>query len=94
MAKTTREFAFTCGDKVREKITGFAGTITGVAFYITGCNSYLVAAKPKDEFSEPVSLYFDEGRLELVEDKVVVAEDVRAGKNGNDKLPPGGRRGA
>ena len=62
----TKTFEFSNGDVVREKITGFTGTITGTAFYLTGCNSYLVTAKPKDEFSEPNAIWYDEGRLELI----------------------------
>lgn len=63
----TKTFEFSNGDVVREKITGFTGTITGTAFYLTSCNSYLVTAKPKDEFSEPNAIWYDEGRLELIE---------------------------
>jgi len=91
---TTKEFKFSNGDEVAEKVTGFKGTITGTAFYLTGCNTYLVTAKPKDEFSEPTALWYDEGRLELINKKVFTSEDVKAVDNGCDLLPNVGMRGA
>jgi hypothetical protein len=89
-----REFKFENGSKVREKITGFTGTITGTAFYLTGCNQYLVTAKPKDEFSEPTALWYDEGRLELVVEKVFTEADVQSKDTGCDRAPNCGSRGA
>lgn len=91
---TTKEFKFSNGDEVTEKVTGFKGTITGTAFYLTGCNTYLVTAKPKDEFSEPTALWYDEGRLELIKKEVFTSEDVKAVDNGCDLLPNVGMRGA
>lgn len=88
----TKTFLFSNGDEVKEKITGFTGVITGTAFYLTGCNSYLIVAKPKDEFSEPTSLWYDEGRLDLVSKKFT-EDDVKAVDNGCDILPAQGRKG-
>ena len=88
MAKTKKEFAFSNGDSVEEKVTGFKGTITGTSFYITGCNMYLVTAKAKDEFSEAKSHWYDEGRLTIVKDSVVTIKDVEAVDNGCDMLAP------
>ena len=90
---TTKTFKFSNGDQVKEKITGFSGTITGTCFYLTGCNQYLVTAKPKDEFSEPQALWYDEGRLELVEKNKFSEDDVKAVDNGCDILPNRGQRG-
>lgn len=86
---TTKEFKFSNGDEVTEKVTGFKGTITGTAFYLTGCNTY-----SKDEFSEPTALWYDEGRLELIKKEVFTSEDVKAVDNGCDLLPNVGMRGA
>ncbi|MCT3671981.1 hypothetical protein HZQ94_02100 [Elizabethkingia anophelis] len=88
----SRNFKFVNGQEVKEKISGFTGVITGTCFYLTGCNQYLVTAKPKDEFSEPVSLWYDEGRLELIGDSFS-AEDIAAEDNGCDKAPLLGKRG-
>ena len=92
---TKREFIFSNGEKVREKVTGFTGTITGTAFYLTGCNQYLVVPKVKDEHTAAEGQWYDEGRLELVEDeKPLFAEDVKSKENGCDMVAPGGKRGA
>lgn len=91
-SKFKKEFEFKNGDEVKEKVTGFKGVITGTAFYLTGCNQYLVTAKPKDEFSEPVALWYDEGRLEFLENKVK-PEAVKGKEKGSDKIPNVGRIG-
>lgn len=90
---TTKIFKFSNGDEVKEKISGFKGIITGSVFYLTGCNQYLVTAKPKDEFSEPTSLWYDEGRLELINKEIYTDKDVISEENGCDIRPPYGKRG-
>ena len=83
----TKTFKFNNGDEVIEKITGLKGIITGTCYYLTGCNSYLLTVKPKDEFTEPLTLWYDEGRLELVKSSKVLPEDVQVEENGSDILP-------
>lgn len=82
-----KEFKFRNGDLVKEKVTGFKGTITGSVYYLTGCSQYLVTAKQKDEFSEASSVWYDEGRLEYLETSITES-DVSASDNGCDKQPP------
>lgn len=89
----TKEFKFKTGDEVIEKITGFKGTITGIAFYLTGCNSYLITAKIIEEGKEPLALWYDEGRIELLQEQKFTEEDVKAQKNGCDILPNVGQKG-
>jgi hypothetical protein len=84
---TNHEFRFSNGDKVEDLVTGFKGIITGSAYYLTGCNQYCVAAKAKDEFSEATVTWYDEGRLNLMTEKEITAEEVKAEKNGADKSP-------
>ena len=86
--KTVKEFKFSNGDQVKEKVTGFTGTITGTCYYITGCNQYLVVAKAKDEFSEAKTSWYDEGRLTLIKEQVVTVEEVEAIENGCDIPAP------
>ncbi len=54
------------GVTVRDKITGFVGTVTASAEYITGCRQFLVAPTISDDgaFREPH--WFDEDRLTVV----------------------------
>lgn len=90
----TKEFKFENGDEVVEKITGFKGVITGTCFYLTGCNQYLITAKAENEGKEPVALWYDEGRIQLVKKEVFESDDVKAKDNGCDVTPNVGVRGA
>ena len=74
---STDPFAFDMGTKVEDKITGFTGTITGVARYVTGCDNYLVQPPAKDaDYKE--GRWLDEGRLQIIEEKVIDKKDVKA----------------
>lgn len=55
------------GHKVRDKITGFTGTVTGYVQYLTGCNQGLVVGESKDGKAAE-SAWFDEQRLETLKD--------------------------
>lgn len=90
----TKEFKFKNGDEVVEKITGFKGVITGTCFYLTGCNQYLITARAEKEGKEPIALWYDEGRIELVKKEVFKMEDVASVDNGCDTPPLMGVRGA
>ena len=85
---TTKEYKFSNGDKVKEIVTGFTGVITGPCHYITGCNTYLVVAKVKDEFSTAKTNWYDEGRLGLIQEETVKSKEVKAEKNGCDREAP------
>ena len=54
------------GIKVRDKISGFTGIVTGFVTYISGCNQALVAPLVKDDGSLGDSLWFDVQRLERI----------------------------
>lgn len=60
------EMKFALGDKVKDKITGYKGTITSVCFSINRPVSYLVEGI--DTTGRPISDWVDEHRLKL--DKV------------------------
>jgi len=76
--KCNKEFKFSNGDKVKEKVTGFTGTITGTCFYLTGCNQYLVIPECKEPNQKAEGTWYDEGRLELVKNQVVTVDAVAA----------------
>lgn len=68
------------GKKAKDKITGFEGTLTGKASYITGCDQYLLQPSAKDgEFKNGV--WIDSGRLEVIGEGITV-ESVKADDNG------------
>jgi len=83
-----KEFKFSNGDSVVETISGFTGIITGIDFYITGCNQYLVTAKSENEISESKALWYDEGRLTLLEKQTTTESEVEADDNGSDIEAP------
>ena len=85
--KVKHTYNFSNGDEVTEIITGFNGVITGSVHYLTGCNQYLVTAKAKDNFTQPISEWYDEGRLKLLQSELVTPNEVKGEKNGCDKLP-------
>lgn len=53
------------GYKVRDRITGFTGTVTGVVDYLSGCNQALVVPKLKKDGTVADSMWFDVQRLEV-----------------------------
>jgi hypothetical protein len=55
------------GCRVRDRISGFEGIASGRADYLTGCTQYAVAAKGLHEGKPVAWQWFDELRLEVVE---------------------------
>lgn len=56
------------GDRVRDNLTGFEGTVTGIVDYITGCRQALITPEMKADASEyPKSSWVDEDRLSVVQ---------------------------
>jgi|GEM_PF-4272988 len=55
------------GDRVRDKITGFEGIAYGRWECITGCVSFDVHPRVKEDGKLPSSAWIDESRLEVVE---------------------------
>lgn len=74
------------GRKVKDKITGFSGIVTGVCSYITGCDQYLVAPKVNKDGTYVKSQWFDENRVMVVGKSLITIEDERV--SGPDKPAP------
>jgi hypothetical protein len=62
----------------RDKVTGFEGVIIAKAIHLFGCNHYSLAPKAKDNEIKG-SVYFDEGRIEII-GEVISAEEVKVNK--------------
>jgi len=76
--KIKYEGKFAMGSKVKDKITGFEGTITAVTFYLYGCTQYLVQPIAKDgEQKEPD--FIDESGLELLAEPEIPKQPLREG---------------
>lgn len=73
------------GHKVKDKITGFTGRVTGFVEYLTGCNQALVIAESKD--GKPgETAWIDEQRLEKLNDAPIVLDNRKT--PGFDAAPP------
>jgi hypothetical protein len=76
------------GIKVKDKITGFEGIVTGFVTYLSGCNQSLVVP-PVDKDGKVVEgVWFDVQRLDRIDQSVVVLNNRET--PGND-IPPARR---
>jgi len=67
------------GDRVKEKITGYAGVVTAKCEYITGCKQVLVNPPLKADGGYEDPRWFDEDRVDVTEAKVVTITVVENG---------------
>ncbi|MFL5327383.1 MAG: hypothetical protein ACJ8C4_00580 [Gemmataceae bacterium] len=74
------------GIRVKDKITGFVGVVTGFVQYISGCNQVLVAPPVDKDGKRIDSEWFDVQRLERVDDSKVTLDN--ADHAGADSEPP------
>lgn len=56
------------GNTAKDKITDFTGVITGLVYYISGCNQALVVPKVKADGEGGDGRWFDLQRLDVVAD--------------------------
>lgn len=54
------------GITVKDKVTGFSGTVTGFVQYLSGCNQVLVVPKVGKDGSFKEAQWFDVQRIERV----------------------------
>lgn len=57
------------GEKARDKITGFSGTITGKCEYLTGCSTVLLQPEVDKDGKFVDAHWFDIDRLETIDAK-------------------------
>lgn len=74
------------GKKVRDKVTGFEGVVTGRVEYLTGCAQVLVQPRVKGDGEFIESRWLDEPRAEVVDEQPVMANPTP--DNGPDKPAP------
>ena len=58
------------GDKVRDKVTGFEGIVTGRVSYMTGCDQYAVTHEATAEGKTPCQ-WIDVACLEVIQEAAV-----------------------
>ncbi len=74
------------GSKIRDRITGFEGVVTGRVEYLTGCNQVLVAPRVKADGGHLDSCWFDEQRCDVLPDAPVKLNNGQA--PGFDRAAP------
>lgn len=77
------------GAAVTDKITRFSGTVTAMAYYLTGCTQVLVAPPIGSDGAYRESAWFDLQRLDVDASVPVIAFDNGA-TPGFDKPAPKG----
>jgi hypothetical protein len=74
------------GDTAQDRITGFQGVVTGLCYYISGCNQALIVPEVKDgAFRE--AQWFDVQRLHRLENVPRIILD-NGSTPGHDKAAP------
>jgi len=63
------------GKRVKDRITGFAGIVTGQCQYISGCSQALVAPSVGADGTFKDSQWFDEQRLEGLGGEAIVLDN-------------------
>lgn len=74
------------GRKYKDRVTGFCGTATGHAKYISGCSQVLLAPPVSSEGAFREGTWFDEQRLDENGDEVIVLDNSET--PGCDKAAP------
>jgi len=83
----TKDFKFALGSKLRDKVTGFEGVVTGRGDHISGCDTYGLQNQTLKDGAPQDLKWFDEPRLELVSSDVLVVDD-RDERTGADSTIP------
>ncbi len=92
-APAPEPFKFKMGDKVRDTITGYEGSVAGLATYVNGCNRILVRPsykKDKDDNYLRKGEFIGEGALELIEN---TKKEIKSEKRGGPADFNSARRG-
>ena len=71
------------GKKARDKVTGLVGIITGKSVWMYGCNQYCIVPPVDKEGKVVDGSWFDEGRIEIIED-AIEPKDVQVARGGAD----------
>lgn len=74
------------GVTARDKVTKFKGIVTGKCEYLTGCKQSLLVPQVKEDGGYVEGHWFDNDRLEIVEEVAPIVIDVE--DNGPDQTAP------
>lgn len=68
---TKLDFKISLGDKVKDKVTGYEGTVVACTQWLNGCNRYQIQGPLDKDGKIPEVVGFDEENLVVVEKKAV-----------------------
>lgn len=74
------------GIKVKDRISGFSGVVTGFVTYLTGCNQALVAPAIGKDGNLRHAEWFDVQRLERIGTSKITLDNSKS--PGFDRAPP------
>ena len=74
-------FLYELGKEAKDKITDYKGVIIGRIDYLYGCKQYGLCPKTLKDGKIVDTLWFDEGRIEIIGDGIK-SKEVRVKKNG------------
>lgn len=83
---TTR--AVNLGDRVRDKISGFQGIVTGRTEYLNGCARVVIEPEELHDGQIIESRYFDEQQIQVIEAGVIARGDMTTGGPRVNTPPP------
>ena len=63
------------GTKVKDKVTGFQGIVTGVTHYLTGCSQALVVPPVDEQGNHKEGHWYDFQRLDRVDESLIVLDN-------------------
>jgi len=86
MESLTTTWTFKLGEKVKDTVTGFKGTITARIEYLNGCIQYCVEPKVGKEMKMEKHHWIDEGQVELIEVRSARARKIS--KSGSGGVMP------
>lgn len=74
------------GKEGKDRITGFVGIVTARHTYITGCDQYTLTPKKNEDGDIKDQYSFDEGRVEVIGDGILVATVQTKVKGGPQRI--------
>jgi len=69
------------GDRAKDIVTGFEGTVTGKASYLTGCDQYVITPDASDGKMNDAG-WFDENRVEVISKSKIKLATTKKNKKG------------
>jgi hypothetical protein len=78
------------GDEAKDCITGFAGIVTAMVEYSTGCRRYELTRKKLSDNGTVVDMFIDESRLIVTKVAGIPKVSKTKGKREGPQKPPAG----